>query len=106
MLTWSNIVFSTVPDGAFKGRETVDFVGFLDKSHKLSITNTTRRMETCKRDVICTCPEGDVLCVVCRLKDYKNLCHRDQKKVYCYQQKKATLTVSFMHSDYYFLYLC
>ena len=70
-LTWDNIKFSVVTEGEFAGRQNIEITGLLDKSNKLSVSNTTRRLETLKRDMICTCLEGDILCIVCRVKDFK-----------------------------------
>jgi len=85
-LKWSNLVFSSVPSGEFKGRKLVEIVGLLDKTCKLKVTNTTRRTEFLNRDVICICEEDPLLCVPCTLIKFKNLSHQDQGRLYCYQR--------------------
>jgi len=64
-------------------------VGVLDKTRKLKISNTTKRMDSLKRDVVCICKEDPLLCVPCHLLKFKNLCALKQKRVYCYQKDQG-----------------
>lgn len=93
-MKWTNFIFSITPDGEFSGRERVDCVGLVDKSNKLRINNTSRRMEEGKRDMICVCPDGNLLCYVCLLKEFKSICHPDQQRIYCYKAGKKKIAVS------------
>ena len=81
-LTWDNILFSSSPDGEFVGRKTVEVGTFLDKSNKSRLGNTSRRLETGKKDMACTCPEGNILCLTSKMAEFKELCHPNQTKVY------------------------
>jgi len=108
-LKWSNLVFSSVPSGEFKGRKSVEIVGLLDKTCKLKVTNTTRRTESLKRDVICICEEDPLLCVPCNLIKFKKLCVQDQGRLYCYQRSSGkNMKVQFPITKLYFytLFFC
>ena len=89
-LTWDNILFSSSPDGEFAGRKTVEVVNFFDKPNKLWLGNASRRLETGKRDLVCTCPEGNMLCLPCRVAEFKELCHPNQTRAYCYLKNERT----------------
>jgi len=80
------MIFSTVTSGDFNGRKSVEIVGVLDKTRKLNITNSTKRMDSLKRDVLCICKEDPLLCVPCHLLKFKKMCAFNQERVYCYQK--------------------
>ena len=69
-LMWSNIWFSTVSAGEFKGRWTMEIVDTIDKTHKLKIGNTTRRKDAFTRDVICICTENPLISVPYKLLEF------------------------------------
>ena len=62
-LCWSNFKFSTVESGNFAGRRKVEIVSLLDKSCKVTITNTTRKDNKGCLDAI-DCLENDMTYVV------------------------------------------
>ena len=44
-------------------------------------------------NVVCTCPDGNILCLPCRVEEFKELCHPDQTRIYCFQKNESSLTV-------------
>jgi len=86
ILNWSNMLFSTIPSGEFKGCKSVDIMGLLNKICKLKISNTNKRMGSLKQDVVCICKEDPLLCVPYHLIKFKNLCPQNQERFYCYKK--------------------
>ena len=72
-LCWSNWKFFTVDSGKFTGRHKVKIASLLNKSCKVTITNTTRRDNKECLDVI-ECLENDITGVVFWIHYYRKLC--------------------------------
>ena len=82
-LTCDNILLLSSPNGEFAGRKIVEVV------IKLRLGNTSRRLVTGKRDMVGTSPEGNILYLTCRVAEFRDLCHPDQKRVYCFQKMRG-----------------
>ena len=82
-------------DGKFIGRDKIEILGMLDKTNKLTIGNTTRRMTKGCHDIPCSCIDGNTLCIVKWIRKFKALCPPDQKRMYCFEasnkQKKVNI---------------
>ena len=92
-LCWSNFKFSTVESGKFAGRHKVEIVSLLDKSCKVTFTNTTTRDNIGCLDTM-DCLENDITCVVFWIHCYKKLCPPKQKHFYCYKVSAKLTKVS------------
>ena len=93
--------FLTVESGKFSGRCKVEIVSLLNKSCKVTITNTTRRDNKGCLDAI-EFLENDLTCIVFWIHCYRQLCPPEQKRLYCYKASAKLVKVSFL---IYILYL-
>jgi len=77
----------------------MEIVQILDKTHKLKINSTHKRNDVLTRDVVCICEECPLLCVPCKLLEFKSLCHPKQERVYCfkYGPRKNKVKILFSH---------
>jgi len=109
-LKWEQIQFKIIPDGIFEGRLSLEIQGLVDKSNKITVSNTEKRQDSIARGCVCMCL-GKKLCVPCLVKEYKALCRPLHEMVYCHQKGFSVLTESwllfFLYTNYKttFLYL-